>query len=136
MKFRGNIFSTHQLELIHHKIIFFLNRVISLLAKSFKNFFGWHFLVFVELWHFCPSKHQVLFYIKKESFVTLNLKGITFRKHTVSTNQQFIVRQSWSDKKNVFFISVKKKTFCRIFFSVFGGIHVRPPSTLNAVMSV
>ena len=40
MEFRGNIFLTHQFELIHH-IIFVLNfcRINSLLAESLKNFF-------------------------------------------------------------------------------------------------
>ena len=82
------------------------------------------------------KKPSFKIYIKKKSFVTLNLKYIPVGKHIFWPNQQVFVKKSWNDRKYIFhkrekninkhFSEKEKKCFC-----VFGEAHGRPRITLN-----
>ena len=109
MEFRGNIYLTYQFELIYQKIIE-KNRINSLLAKSLRNFILEDiFLLLLTLAVLPCKKPSFQIYIKKKSFVTLNLKCIPVWKHICWPNQHFFVKKSWNNKKKMYLSKAWRK---------------------------
>ena len=78
-------------------------------------------------------KNIFLIYIKKKSFVTLNLKCIPILKHIFWPNQQFFV-QKFLKCLYIYFSKASRKKikhFVEKSFCVFGGALWRPLNTLK-----
>ena len=96
-------FSTHHLEVIYQIFFFLTNRSI-VYKLNHLGFFCRLFFTIVGFWRFCLlQKPSLKIYIKKKSFLTLNLKCITCKKKTCfKPINNFLCQTSWNDRKCIF----------------------------------